>query len=153
MANQLIGRVKKITPPVTIPTKSGTPFVKRELVLDCTRCDSFTGEPGRTNILCVTFTQGNCELLNQFSPGDLITVDFVAEGYEYTAQTGEVRYLTSLRGYRAALFRPGQPSREPQTFTAQTPAPQPAPQPIQPAPQPYQPQRAQQPAAGDDLPF
>lgn len=146
MANKFIGRVKKISPTVTIPTKSGTQFMKRELLLDCTRCDAITGEPGRTNILAIEFTQSGCELLNQFAPGDVVVVDFVAEGFEYTAQNGDVRHITTLKGFKIAPYQPThqQPAAASQpapVYTAQAPTPAPTARPIQ------------QDAPSGDLPF
>lgn len=42
---EIVGKIHVIEPVVDIATKSGSPFRKRGLVLDCTRYDQMTGQP------------------------------------------------------------------------------------------------------------
>lgn len=136
MANQLSGRVHHIGQAVQMTTKNGNPFTKRELVLDTTRYDPYTGERSAyDNYALFEFSNDNTAQLDGLRTGQVVTVDFTVEGRKVkNEQTGEPRYFNSLRGYKVTVRQQGQAQAPPQ------PAPQPIPQPqtyAQPAPSNY----------------
>ena len=122
MANQLSGRVLHIGQTVQMTSKNGNQFTKRELVLDTTRYDSYTGERSPyDNYALIEFGGENVKLLDGIQSGQVVTVDFTVEGRKtQNEQTGETRYFNSLRGYKVTVR---QAKSDPQ------PQPQPAPQP------------------------
>ena len=97
----LVGELK------TIPSKNGgEPFKKRELVLDASRFDPYTGEKSGDNFVVIEFSNKRCEELDKVSKGDLVSVSFVLQGREYTDQnTGTVRYFTSIVGVSIIVER------------------------------------------------
>lgn len=58
MANQITGRIIEIGQTVQIPSKNGgTPFTKREFILDATTYDPYTGERSEyENIIPLEFS-------------------------------------------------------------------------------------------------
>ena len=136
MANQLSGRIHHIGQAVQMTTKNGNPFTKRELVLDTTRYDPYTGERSAyDNYALFEFSNDNTAQLDGLRTGQVVTVYFTVEGRKVkNEQTGEPRYFNSLRGYKVTVRQQGQAQAPPQ------PAPQPIPQPqtyAQPAPSNY----------------
>lgn len=142
--NQISGRILQVGEPQSIQTKSGTPFTKRELVLDTTRHDMWTGERSQyDNYAVLEFTQDNARLLDGLRTGDVVTVDFTVEGRKtQDRQTGETRYYNTLRGYKVAMLRqgiqaspsmqsPGYASDVPPQYANAAPRQRPAPQPAQ----------------------
>lgn len=125
MANQMTGRVFILQPTQSIPTKSGNIFTKREIVLDCTRYDPYTGERGFENFPMFEFIGEKANMLDGFKVGDVVTITFDVQGQKST--TGD-RYFNSVRGYRIELRNQQQPS----------PVPQPSQQPAYPAQTGYQ---------------
>ena len=124
MANQLSGRIFHIGQTVQMTSKSGNTFTKRELVLDTTRYDSYTGERSPyDNYALLEFSNDNVSQLDDLSVGQVVTVDFTVEGRKaQDKQTGEIRYFNSLRGYKVTVRQKGQ---------AQQPVQQPVMQPAQ----------------------
>lgn len=125
MANTITGRIRKITPTKTITSQTtGNTFYKREVILDASRFDPYTGQKKFDNWPMLEF--GGEEAYRQldgYNEGELVTISFDLNGREYTdKQTGEVRYFTSVRGYK--IERAGQ-QQPPQQPTAQAPTPQP----------------------------
>lgn len=140
MANTIIGRVLVVGQTVNIPTKSGGTLTKRELVLDCSRYDQYTGEK-RDNFPALEFVGQNCQTLDALAVGDMVQVAFVLAGRRYV-KDGQERYFTSVTGYKA------EPYQHPQaTAQGQPAAPQSAPQPVMPQPAPQGAENK------DDLPF
>ena len=132
MANQIIGRVFQIGDTNEIKSKDGSKtYYKRELVLDATRFDGLTGQRGYDNYPSIEFIGDNCQRLNQFKPGDIVTVSFDLQGTKYE-KDGQTRFFTSVRGYKVELKQSSQPQQQYQ----------------QPTPPAYQP-----PQVEDDTPF
>ena len=96
MANKIVGRIHHIGQTVNV-SKKETAFYKRELILNASRFDPYTGEE-RKNIISLTFAQKNCGKLDDFSKGDLVEVSFVLQGREYT-KDGGTKYITDIVGY------------------------------------------------------
>ena len=136
MANQITGRIYKILPTQTfVSQKSGNTFYKREIVLDASRFDQYTGEKKYDNYPMLEFgpNEQSCQQLDQFKEGELVTVSFDLNGTQYQdKQTKEIKYFTRVHGYK--IERTGQqPQPQGQTPQAAQPvqaAPQPTPQPV-----------------------
>lgn len=114
----MIGKVLSIGPTQQIPTKNGSSFFKRELVLDATRYDSLTGEK-RVNFPSFVFSNKNCDLLDKFKKDDIVEVSFVIQGREY-AKDGVTKYINDVVGFNIVPFQraekvaapaPAEPSR------------------------------------------
>lgn len=132
MANQIIGRVFYIGDTNSIKSKDGSKtYYKRELVLDATRYDGLTGQRGYDNFPSIEFSGDNCQMLNQFKPGDIVTVSFELQGTKYE-KDGQTRFFTRIRGYKVELKQTSQPQQQYQ----------------QPTPPAYQP-----PQVEDETPF
>lgn len=122
MANTITGRIHKITPTRAIVSdKTGNTYYKREIILDASRFDQYTGEKKFDNFPMLEFGgEETCRQLDGYKEGELVTISFDLNGREYTdKQTGEVKYFTSVRGYK--IERTGQQSTQQPT----APAPQP----------------------------
>jgi len=122
MALTISGKVERIGSPVLIPTKSGNTFRKRELVLDCTRFDSSTGEPYE-NHPSFEFVGQKCELLDKIKAGQRVEVSFSLSGVKYEDKTThETKYFTKVVGYNV---------QEVGNTTQEVASSQPSPTPVQ----------------------
>jgi hypothetical protein len=86
---EIQGRIKVITP---IQTFGANGFQKRELII--------VTEEQYPQTISLDFTQGNCELLNGYQPGQVVKVTFDIRGREWTNPQGEVKYFNSLVAWR-----------------------------------------------------
>lgn len=128
---ELQGRIKLITP---IQTFGNNGFQKRELII--------VTEEQYPQTISFDFTQGNCELLNNYQIGQVVKITFDIRGREWTNPQGEVKYFNSLVAWRIAnvdttsqaaptqgqVAPPPQPIQAPQggtTFAPKAPAPAP----------------------------
>lgn len=102
MANTITGRIYKITPTESIATKKGTTFMKRQLVIDATRYDQYTGEKKFDNF--PAFEVGGdelCKQLDGYHNNELVTVSFDLNGREVIdKETSQTKYFTSIRAYK-----------------------------------------------------
>ncbi len=146
MANTQTGRVLLIGDTQHIEYQGKT-FQKRELVLDASRYDQFTGEKYE-NYPKFEFTGRHADDLDAYQVGQLVTVSFILSGRK-AERDGKTAYFTNVTAYRIEPYSHGaQPSQasRPSPVTPGTPItpngptlpqePSPAPQPVQ-----------------DDLPF
>lgn len=147
MANQITGRIIEIGQTVQIPSKNGgTPFPKRELILDATTYDPYTGERSEyENIIPLEFSGDKCAELDRYKNDDVVTVSFALQGRSWTNQDGELKRMASIRCFK--IEARGGVSQSLQSVPVQ-----------QPVPQPQQPQNFPPPVdangnAKDDLPF
>lgn len=139
MANQITGRIIEIRQTAQIPSKSGgSPFKKREFILDATTYDTYTGERSEyENVIPLEFSGDKCAELDRFNQGDVVTVSFILQGRSWTNQYGEFKRMVSIRCYK--IEARGGVSQSPQATLAQ-----------------QQPQNFPPPVDGnvkDDLPF
>ena len=149
MANKIIGRIFKIGDIQDIPTRSGQPFRKREVIIDASRIDPYTLNKTE-NFPSVEFCGKHVDDLNGFSVGEAVVVSFFVSGRSYTSG-GVQKHFNSIQGIGidryAAAPQPQAP--QPQQWAQ--------PQPVQPQPAVYYPeQRNGQQAAPvntDNLPF
>ena len=147
----MTGAVHSVSQLLQVPTQSGKPFEKRELVLNCSSYNSQTGEPIE-NYIKFEFTGDKMALLDSLQVGQRIVVSFSLQGRSYTNRsTNHTDYFTSIRGYKI---------EQPQTKVASQPGeyrqPQAQPQPVYPqqAPQqPYQTYYPDQQPQDNGLPF
>lgn len=149
MSNQITGRLAAIGQTVQIPSKTGgSPFLKREFLLDATPHDTWTGERSQyENIVPLEVSGDKCADLDNFSVGDIITVSFALQGREWTNQDGQTKRMVSIRCYKIEARKPVQQQQTVQSV--QQPIPQPAP-----AYQPFPPQvDANGNPDNDQLPF
>jgi hypothetical protein len=110
MALQITGKVLKVGFVEDIPTKKGDVFRKRELVLDATRYDSYTGERGFDNFPAFEFTQEKVKELDGLREGEVVTVSFDLQGNKFTTQEGQEKYFTRVRGYKVDRRQASQPA-------------------------------------------
>lgn len=151
MANQITGRVFSIGQTQSIQTKSGNPFTKREIVLDASKYDMYTGEKGFENYPMFEFTGEKCKDLDGYQVGQVVTISFDLQGGFYDDKDGVKRNLTKVRGYKieARTGVQAQPQQQVQPQAAPQPQYQAAPQPQYPQQQPQTPP----PPGMNDLPF
>ena len=102
MANIITGKILGISPIQQLPSKSGgQPFVKREMLLDATTFNPYTGERSEhENILPLEFTGERCADLDRFRPGEIVDVSFALQGREWTGRDGQMRRMLSVRCYK-----------------------------------------------------
>ena len=151
MANTITGRVIAVSNIENIPSKKeqGKTFQRRQLFMDCTRYDPYTGERGFENTPLLEFGGKGLEQLNALvdkglKKGDIVTVTFDINGTKYQDKQGKTQVFTAVRPYAIE-------KRNIQGHEQQQTAPQPAP--AQPATAQV-PQQTNSPQSEDDgLPF
>lgn len=119
MANTIIGTIVQIGQTVSMSTKSGVPFQKRELVLSVQRYDPNTGQPfsDKSNTPVLTFIGEKCAELDRYQVGQAVTVSFDLSGRSYTDREGQTKYINDVRGYKIEPY-----GLRPQTVTQPTQA-------------------------------
>ena len=75
---ELQGRIKLITP---IQEYGANGFRKRELII--------VTEEQYPQTISLEFTQGNCELLNGYQPGQVVKVTFDVRGRDWKIHVGD----------------------------------------------------------------
>ena len=103
MPNTITGRVLSVGQPLQVAGKDPSrPFIKRELVLDCTRYDPYTGERSKfENTPLLEFGGDICKDLDGIRPGDVVTVSFDITGTKYQDKTTrQEKIFTRVRPYK-----------------------------------------------------
>jgi hypothetical protein len=101
MANQITGRIDYIGDITYLPSKDGTKqFMRREIAIDATRFDTYTGERGYENYPLLEFSGDKCADLNHFNLGQIVTVTFDLSGVKYLDKDGKTRYFSRIRAYK-----------------------------------------------------
>ena len=133
MANTITGIILIIGQTVAVPTnnQNGQPFYKRELILDASRYDQFSGRKFE-NYPKFEFVGNNCTMLDQFQVGQAVTVSFVLSGRK-VEKDGQVNYFTNITGYKVELYQRQQTVQQPQQAAPYQGQTQPAYQPQQPS--------------------
>lgn len=103
MAFQISGIIQHIGNTESIPYQ-GKVFKKRELVLDCSYRNQFTGQIERTNYPKFEFTSNHVDDLNDFNIGDIVAVSFSLNGSR-SEKDGQVRYFTNVQGYKIEKYQ------------------------------------------------
>jgi hypothetical protein len=147
----MTGRIEVIKPTVEITSKDGLrSFKKRELVLDCTRFDPYTGERGIESFPQFEFSGDKCTELDMYKPGQVVTVSFDLQGSRYE-KDGRTEYFTRVRGFK---IEARQQQRQPTIQEEAAEAPKPEPTRAVPPGYYAQPGPAlRMDGAGDELPF
>lgn len=126
MANQITGRVFSIGNTQSIQTKSGNPFLKREIVLDTTRFDPYTGERDKfENYPMFEFNGEKCKDLDGYQVGQVVTISFDLQGGYYKDSNGVEKNITRVRGYKIEARAVAAPSSQPQQQPKDVPQQQP----------------------------
>lgn len=165
MANQVSGRVIAVSKLQTIASSDPQrpPMQKRELFLDCTRYDPYTGERSQYENKPLLEFAGE-KVLEKVSPvldalqkDDVVTVSFELQGRSYKDKnTGKMRVMTGIRCFDIEVRRK---AGEQQYFDnhqpSQAAAPQAAlqPQTAEPAPMATSPFPPAGQGGDSDLPF
>ena len=106
MPNQVTGRLAAIDRAETITLKNGTPFQKREFMLNAATYDPHTGQPSQyDNMLRLELTGERCADLDRFRAGDVVTVCFTLQGRSWQGADGQVRHMVSVRCYKIEPYR------------------------------------------------
>lgn len=102
MANTITGRILSIGQVMQVAGKDPSrPLLKREVIMDCTRHDPYTGERAKyENTPALEFVGDAVHELDAYRSGDIVTVSFSVEGRKYTGKDGQTRIFTSVRPYR-----------------------------------------------------
>ena len=103
MAFQISGIILQIGNTESIPYQDKV-FKKRELVLDCSYRNQFTGQIERANYPKFEFTGNHVDDLNGFNTGDIVTVSFSLNGSR-SEKDGQVRYFTNVQGYKIEKYQ------------------------------------------------
>lgn len=97
MANQIIGKVLIVGQTENIQYQDKT-FTKRELVLDCSHFDRYTGQQFE-NYVSLQFTGNRVSELDNFKAGELVQVSFFLSGRK-SEKDGKVKYFTNIVGLK-----------------------------------------------------
>lgn len=102
MTNQITGRIDRIGDTVQIPSKDGSKvFLKREITLDATPYDPYTGQRSSyENFPTIEFSGDKCAELDNFRVDQVVTISFYLQGTKYNDQDGNPKYFTKVRGYK-----------------------------------------------------
>lgn len=103
MAFQISGIIQHIGNTESIPYQDKV-FKKRELVLDCSYRNQFTGQIERANYPKFEFTGNHVDDLNGFNIGDIVKVSFSLNGSR-SEKDGQVRYFTNVQGYKIEKYQ------------------------------------------------
>lgn len=89
------GRIKMID---ETKTYGNNGFRKREMVV--------TTEEQYPQHILVEFVQDKCDLLNNFSVGQMVKVSINLRGREWVNPQGETKYFNSIQGWRVESLQP-----------------------------------------------
>ena len=112
MANQISGKVIAVSDVKTVASSdpSKPAMKKRELYMDCTRYDPYTGERSQYENKPLLEFGGDKVLAKlealQIKKDDVVTVSFDIQGTPYTdKQTGKMKVYTAIRCYDIEVRR------------------------------------------------
>lgn len=134
MANSVNGRVIAVNREVTVASSdpNKAPLRKREIYIDCTKYDLYTGERSEfENKILLEF--GGTKVLEKVNPkldqigkNDIVSISFELQGRPYTDKaTGKLRVITGVRCYDIAIVRKAAQNGQQMAVAAQQPQPQP----------------------------
>ena len=101
MAYKISGRVLHIGSPVTLPSKSGTPYTIAYIVITVRKFDPYTGQPtdDTDNTPKFQFIGDKCQQLANVKIGDIVTVHFDIQGRSFV-KDNKTEYFTGVRPFR-----------------------------------------------------
>lgn len=144
MANYITGRVIAVSAVQRTQPKDASkqPTEFKQLFIDCTRFDPYTGERSQyENTPLLDFQGENMKLLDNIKKDDIVQVAIDITGRKYTDEKGQTKIFNSIRPYQLRKLE-----RQGAVAASHAPAPSPAPAPAQ------QPMATTQ-TGTDDLPF
>lgn len=103
MANQISGKVLILDNAVTVPTRTGNTFTKRQIVLDASHYDPMTGQKFE-NYPAFDFIGNRVNDLDSFKEGDLVTISFALNGRRFE-KDGKTIYINSVTGYKIEPYQ------------------------------------------------
>lgn len=114
MALTITGKVHSVGNTQSIASKNGgQPFLKREIVLDATRFDPYTGERDKfENFPQFEFSGEKCSELDKCKVGDVVTISFTLQGSFYKGQDDVERNFTRIRGYEIEVKQSSNTKKE-----------------------------------------
>ena len=113
---EIIGKIKEVSDIVAIPTANGS-FEKRDLVLDCSMYDQYTGEK-IDNYVQFEFGGRHSHDLDSFKVGDRVKVAFSLKGrYQTLKGQTEQKLIVNIIGYDCQPYS-SQNSQQQQTQAA-----------------------------------
>ena len=157
MANQISGRVIAVSEVQTVASAdpSKAPLKKREIYIDCTRYDPYTGERSQyENKPLLEFVSEKIlekvnPVLDSIQKDDIVTISFDLQGRQYKGKDGKTQFTTGIRCYDIVVTRrDGQAVAQPVQA-----APQAAAQPQDTAPMAQSPFVGEGEKKDDGLPF
>lgn len=120
MANQITGKILYIYPTQQLPSKDGSKtYLKRGIVIDCTRLDPYTGERGFENTPLLEFIGDKCSELDNYQIGQIVNITFDVQGTRYRNKDGVEQIFTRVQPYRIEPRLTQQPSAPIQQPVAQ----------------------------------
>ena len=113
MANQISGRVIAVSKVQTVASAdpSKAPLKKREIYIDCTRYDPYTGERSQyENKPLLEFVSDKTlekvnPVLDSIQKDDIVTISFDLQGRQYKGKDGKTQFTTGIRCYDIAVTR------------------------------------------------
>lgn len=132
---EITGRVHSVGNTITINGKNGTPFYKRELFLDTTPYDRYTGQRSEyESFPKFEFRKNNCSKLDNVKVGDVVKISFDITGCFYTNRDGQQSHMNRIDAFEIEVVRseqtqqPAQPTMQQQQQQFVQSVNQPAPQ-------------------------
>ena len=122
MANQISGRVIAVSKVQTVASAdpSKAPLKKREIYIDCTRYDPYTGERSQyENKPLLEFVSDKTlekvnPVLDSIQKDDIVTISFDLQGRQYKGKDGKTQFTTGIRCYDIVVTRrAGQAAAQP----------------------------------------
>lgn len=125
MSGTKSGKVIGISQVKSVPSKDASkqPIQFRQLVLDCTRYDPYTGERSQfEDTPLFEFRGENMKLLDGIQKGDVVTITYDVNGYKYKDAEGKTQIFMSIRPYQLQKREKKQeaPAQNPFIGTTQT---------------------------------
>ena len=144
MVNQISCRVIAVSKLQSVASSDASkqPLSKREIFIDCTRYDPYTGQRSQYENKMVLEFAGKVldkvnPVLDQAQPNDIVTISFELQGRSYQEKgTNKTKYMTQPRCFDIAITRKADGGQGQQFFPNSSPQPSPnLQQTQQPAPQ------------------
>lgn len=167
---KVIGRLIAVSKEQTVASADASkqPLKKREVYIDCTKYDPYTGERSEyENMPLLEFTGEKLlakvnPVLDSLQANDIVAISFELHGRKYKNQQGQTKVMTGIRCYNIEVVRKaGQQVQQTVQQPVQQAAPAPAQQVANPNPNPFPPMPQEPPqgaaggvdANGQPLPF
>jgi hypothetical protein len=103
MANYITGRVIAVSAVQRTQPKDASkqPIEFKQLFIDCTRFDPYTGERSQfENTPLLDFQGENMKLLDNIKENDIVQVAIDITGRKYTDEGGQMKVFNSIRPYQ-----------------------------------------------------